>query len=68
MNERYFKVLRSNSLSTLQELLSESINQGWEPIGNLDLLDGEFAQPIKFTDYEDDTTEIITVKDISIDE
>ena len=68
MNEKYYKVLRSNSLSTLEELLSESINRGWEPIGNLDLLDGEYAQPIKFTVYEDDTTEIITVNDISIDE
>ena len=37
-------------------------------MGNIDLLDGEYVQPIKFSDYEDDPTEIITVWDYSIDE
>lgn len=68
MNERYYKVLRSNSLSTLQELLSEAEIQGWEPVGNLDLLNGVYVQPVKFTIYEDDSTEIITVRDTRIDE
>lgn len=67
MSERYYKVLRSNSLSTLQQLLSEAEIQGWQRVGGLDLLDGEYAQPVKFTDYEDDTTEIITVRDTRID-
>ena len=68
MSERYFKVLRSKSLESLHELLSSAENQGWKPVGNIDLLDGEYVQPIKFSDYEDDPTEIITVWDYSIDE
>ena len=66
MSERYFKVLRSDSLSHLQQLLSDAIKRGWEPVGNHDLFNGEYAQAIKLSDYEDDTTEVITIKDVSI--
>ena len=67
MNERYYKVLRARSLPLLKKLLSEKQAQGWEAVGNLDLLQGEYAQPIRFTGYEDDVTETITVRDINSD-
>jgi hypothetical protein len=68
MNDKYYKVLRSASVSDLKELLSEVKSQGWEPVGKLDLLDGEYAQPVKFISYEDDVTEIITIRDTRNDE
>ena len=68
MSERYYKVLRSNSLKSLQDLLSIAENQGWEAIGKIDILNGEYTQPIKYSDYDDDPTEINTVTDYDDDE
>jgi len=68
MNEHYYKVLRAKSIESLHDLVSIAESQGWNPVGNIDLLDGEYVQPIKFSDYEDDTTEIITIRNDSIDE
>ena len=62
MSEKYYKVLRSGSLSHLHQLLMDARMSGWEPVGDLDLFDGVYVQPIKKNDYEDDTTEIITVE------
>lgn len=68
MSERYYKVLRSNSLSNLEKLLLDSKNQGWEPVGGLDEFDGKYAQTIQFKNYDDDVTEIITVWNSSVDD
>ena len=68
MSESYYKVLRSRSLESLHKLLSDAESQGWHSIGNIDLLNGEYAQPIKFSHFDDDPTEIITVKNYEIDE
>ena len=58
MLERDFKVLRCSSMSELNLLLQEYSITGWKPIGDTEVFDGEFAQPIKITFDLDDTEEI----------
>ena len=64
MNDIYYKVLQSGSLPHLQRLLEKAKTNGWQPVGNIDLFKGKFVQPIKFSGYEDDTTEMITVENV----
>ncbi len=64
MSKKYYKVLRSDSLSHLQLLLTDTRMRGWEPVGVLEIFKDEYAQPIQLRGYEDDTTEAITVVDV----
>ena len=58
MSEKDFKVLRCSSMSELNLLLQEYSIAGWKPIGDTEVFDCEFVQPIKITFEQDDTEEI----------
>jgi len=62
MSASYYKAIRSDSLLHLQKILTEAKMRGWEAIGEIDMFDAVYVQPIKLTDYDDVTTEVIIAK------
>lgn len=69
MQERDYKVLRCSSLSELNLLLNEYIIVGWKPIGDTEVFNGEFVQPIQINfnlDITEEITQEITQKNIDI--
>ncbi len=63
MAELEYKVLRSSSISELNLMLDELTNKGWKPVGNIEVFDDEFVQPIRILislDVTEEITEEIT--------
>jgi len=58
MNETFFKVLRCSSLEELYLQLEEAALNGWKPVGNTEIFEGEYVQPINIKVALDDTEEI----------
>ena len=58
MTEICYKVIRCESVYDLNEKLEGFVLSGWKPVGNPEVLNGEFVQPVQISTTIDDTEQI----------